>query len=637
LLSTAKFSKAACVLSRDGKPLLRKELNLAPIEPAVVALADAGDKPVDVAVTTSRGQVLARFTTPLPIPKVEPPDPAKFREKPDDQSSVEELYLKGRKFDRETDRLRARAHYEKALARDAGHAASLRALAVLDYEAALYDRALARLVKALARDGDDGLAWFVLGECHLRLGAPAEASRCGFRAARCSGAVSIGYDLVGRARSRLGDKAGAISAFRAAVRADGDNTVAVDRLILAHYAAGKVEAAATLVRQRIAQDATAILPRAVDALRNDAALAGFARELRSRVGDRDFETLEVSLAMVDAGLPEDARRLAQAVCVDGLEPGDVRCLPLYHLAWYASLCGDTAGARQWLAQAAATRTPRTFASRWEELEILRFAVRGNPADAQAHLQLGCLLANFGRMDEAAAAWQKAVEVDAKQAIAWRNLGLVAATKNDLAGAEASYRKAIAARPDDQTLYRDLAEILVAAKRRPDAIQLIQSMPAPSGRRAEIVVLLAESYLAENRFDDCVRLWESLPYFVAWEGQDATWRLFNRAHIERGKKRLEAGDAAGALVDFDAALTYPANLNVGRSNKPEEAPAQYWRGKTLAALRRTADAQAAWQTGAAGADVAGAQNEYRQKCREALAAAKPAPKPAASPAPKPASK
>jgi hypothetical protein len=82
--------------------------------------------------------------------------------------------------------------------------------------------------------------------------------------------------------------------------------------------------------------------------------------------------------------------------------------------------------------------------------------------------------------------------------------------------------------------------------------------------------------------------------------------------------LEQGDAKGALADFEAALTYPANLNVGRSNQPEEAPAQYWRGRALAELGRTSEARAAWQAGAEGADVRGAQNEYRQKCREALA-------------------
>jgi predicted negative regulator of RcsB-dependent stress response len=144
------------------------------------------------------------------------------------------------------------------------------------------------------------------------------------------------------------------------------------------------------------------------------------------------------------------------------------------------------------------------------------------------------------------------------------------------------------------------------------------MPMAGMRRAEIIVMLAQAYVDEKRWDDCVKHLESTPYFVNWEGQDVTWRLFNRAHIERGRQRLDKGDAKAALTDFEAALTYPANLNVGRSNKPEEAPAQYWRGKALATLGRTADARTAWQTGAAGADVAGAQNEYRQKCREALA-------------------
>jgi tetratricopeptide (TPR) repeat protein len=221
------------------------------------------------------------------------------------------------------------------------------------------------------------------------------------------------------------------------------------------------------------------------------------------------------------------------------------------------------------------------------------------------------------VDEATAAWQKAATTNPQLSIAWRNLGLAAAAKNDLATAEESYRKAIAARPDDQTLYRDLAEILSAAGRRPEAIRLVEGMPLTGLRRAEITVMLAESYVAEERFEDCIRLLESTPYFVNWEGQDVTWRLFNRSHLERGRQRLQHGDAAAALADFEVALTYPANLNVGRSNKPQEAPAQYWRGQALAALGRTEEARAAWQTGAGGADVPGEQNEYREKCRQAL--------------------
>jgi tetratricopeptide (TPR) repeat protein len=202
-------------------------------------------------------------------------------------------------------------------------------------------------------------------------------------------------------------------------------------------------------------------------------------------------------------------------------------------------------------------------------------------------------------------------------MAWRNLGLAAAMHDNLTRAETCFRQAIAARPDDQTLYRDLAEIHLAQDRRADAIKLMEEMPGQEQRRAEITVLLAESYVAEQRYDDCIRLLEAIPYFVNWEGQDVTWRLFNRSHVERGRERLEQGEVEAALADFEAALTYPANLNVGRSNQPPEAPAQYWRGMALQRLGRAAEARSAWQAGAEGADIAGTQNEYRQKCREAL--------------------
>ena len=71
------------------------------------------------------------------------------------------------------------------------------------------------------------------------------------------------------------------------------------------------------------------------------------------------------------------------------------------------------------------------------------------------------------------------------------------------------------------------------------------MPLEGSRRAELTVILAESYVAGERYEKCIELLESLPYFVNWEGQDVTWRLFNRAHIERGRQRLDAGRCGGS--------------------------------------------------------------------------------------------
>jgi tetratricopeptide (TPR) repeat protein len=88
-------------------------------------------------------------------------------------------------------------------------------------------------------------------------------------------------------------------------------------------------------------------------------------------------------------------------------------------------------------------------------------------------------------------------------------------------------------------------------------------------------------------------------------------------MKRGEKRFEAKDFAGALKDFEAALTYPENIGVGRSNRPLEADAQYWRGKALQSLGRVDEAKAAWKEGAAGPGGRGEQGKYRQLCTELL--------------------
>jgi tetratricopeptide (TPR) repeat protein len=370
---------------------------------------------------------------------------------------------------------------------------------------------------------------------------------------------------------------------------------------------------------------TGLLFRAFEALRDEQALKQFVSESRTLMGEHEFEMLETALIFTDSGLFKEAVKILSAACVGGVPEADLRPLPLYYLAYFASQQGYAAEAQQYLQRAAKIEKDFVFPSRPEEVEILKYAVDKNPGDANAHLHLGNLYCNLGRLDEAVQEWEKCVALTPgpnSLAMALRNLGLFAAAKGDLAKAESLYRKAAAARPSDQTLWRDLADILIAAGKRPEAIRVMETMPVKGMRRAEITIALAQAYCDESRWDDAVKLLESTPYFVNWEGQDITWRLFNRAHVERGRQRFDKKDYQAALVDFEAALTYPANLNVGRSNHPPEAQAQYWRGRALEALGRLSEARAAWKAGASGAGGgrgSGVQGEYRELCRKALEA------------------
>ncbi|MHC4542488.1 MAG: tetratricopeptide repeat protein, partial [Planctomycetota bacterium] len=111
------------------------------------------------------------------------------------------------------------------------------------------------------------------------------------------------------------------------------------------------------------------------------------------------------------------------------------------------------------------------------------------------MHLGNLYAHLGRVDEAVRHWRRAANLNSSLSVALRNLGLHTwAVENDLSKAERLYRKAITARPKDQTLYRDLADALLAAEKRPEAIGVMESTPSETLRRADIIIMLAQAYL-----------------------------------------------------------------------------------------------------------------------------------------------
>jgi len=617
LLGTGVFP-AAIVSIKHGESILKQaNIDISPAQPAIVDVPAQASDQIDIEVHSREGQLLVKYRSPLEIPHVEPPDPTTFQETPDEKKTAEECYRKGEKYDLATDRISARRYYQLALERDPSYGPARRALAILDFESGLYQAAIDKLKDVLAQDAADGWAWYYLAASHFRLKNLSEAVLAAQKAAETSTAGVPASDLLGRILMAQGQHAEAEKAFRQALEQFPDDPVTMDHLALCLIAQNCEEEAAVIIRRRMETNATAILPVWRLSHRLSDQHKTLAAHWEKMLGDPEFEVLEVALSLEEVGLSDQAESIVRAILVEHAPTGRYDFMPYYYLAWFAAKRGDKTAMKNWLAEAVKHPSPRRFASRVEEVEILRLATVENPADGQAWFQLGCLLANLGRVEEAIPAWQKAAELTPQNSVVWRNLGLEATTRNDLASAEKFYRQAIQVRPEDQTLYRDLAEILIASNRRNEAIDLLEKMPIGNVRRADITVMLAQAYLDEGRLDNCLQLLENTPYFTNWEGQDIVWRLFNRAHILRGQERLKNGDARSALADFEAALTYPENLGVGRRDKPLEAPAQYWRGRALLALGRHREARDAWLIGSELPSMAGEQDEYREKCRQAL--------------------
>lgn len=610
ILGTGDFPGARCLVSKDGNTLVDQALDLSPRAPQTVRL-DKAPESVDVQIVAADGAVLAAYTSPLPIPKETPPTFPE--EKPEDQLGPEELFLKAERLDKDTSRAAARDGYAKVLARDPQHAGALRALAVLDLESGLYDAARERLEKAVARRVDDSLAWGLLGLAYLGLNNLDQAVENAYRGARLLDASGFCWEVAGRAHMRKGAYAEAVEDFQRAVAANPNDARAKDRLMLALALAERLPEADAVAAQRLADDPFAILPVMQEARRSpEQPAAAPLGTLQERLGEPEFEMLDAAWICADAGLNNAAYTIASAI----LRP---TALTHYQAAWFAHLSGQESRAEEHLRRARTETPDYVFPSFPESIPAFQFAVEQNPKDSHARFALGNLYAGLGRLDEAVPCWEKATELNSSLSVAFRNLAMHAWKKqNDVAKAETLLAKAIAARPDDEILYRDRAQALIELGRRPEAIDLLVNRPTGDRPRTDTAILLARAYVDEKRYDDAVALLEN-SNFSNWEGQMDSWNLFNRSHVERGKLRFEAKDYEAALSEFSAALTYPKNLRVGRPvhSKLQEGEAQYWKGRALQALGRLDEARAAWKEGAAGPDTTEEQKKHRDLCAQAL--------------------
>ncbi len=177
-----------------------------------------------------------------------------------------------------------------------------------------------------------------------------------------------------------------------------------------------------------------------------------------------------------------------------------------------------------------------------------------------------------------------------------------------------FQNAIRSRSDDQTLYRDLAGVLIDDGKRPEAISLLEKMQFKGVRRSDITIDLAQACLDEARYDESIKLLMSTPYFVNWEGSSITWDIFNQSHIGKGIELFNQKKYKDALTHFEAGLTWPENLGVGKSSDTEEAEAWFWKGKTLIALGKSVEALQSWQKGSISPPGSERQNTYKNLCK-----------------------
>jgi len=108
----------------------------------------------------------------------------------------------------------------------------------------------------------------------------------------------------------------------------------------------------------------------------------------------------------------------------------------------------------------------------EAVESCQRALAINPNYAEVHFNLAMLAMTQGRHDEAVKSLRSAVEIRPDYAKAHRTLGLELTKLEELDEAEASHRRALAIEPESEEILFELAMILQALGKAPEALPLL---------------------------------------------------------------------------------------------------------------------------------------------------------------------
>ena len=410
---------------------------------------------------------------------------------------------------------------------------------------------------------------------------------------------SAGYHALAEIDALRGAWATALDHLAASLRLNTDNLRARNLQVIALRQLGKKTEAGQLLRETLALDP----------------LDWWARFLQGDNLDCDHQVrLDLALDCVHAGLFRDAQEILADTNAKGkrqttatraphvdLPDASLGTGPLihYYRAWICHLSGDHSAERESLAAAAKANPDYCFPARLEEIAILRHAISVNPRDASAPFLLGNLLYDRKRHHEALTLWERAVKLEPRNAVAWRNLGI--AYFNVLhrpAAARAAYQRAFRASPRDARLLYERDQLW---KRLGDSpakrLRELTRHSALVRLRDDLAVELCALYNQAGHPEKALTIVAGRK-FQPWEGGEGqALGQHVRTHLTLGRKALHQKKPSHALDHFKAALAAPENLGEAKHLLANQSDIHYWLGCAFAANGDEASAHAHWKISA----------------------------------------
>jgi tetratricopeptide (TPR) repeat protein len=153
--------------------------------------------------------------------------------------------------------------------------------------------------------------------------------------------------------------------------------------------------------------------------------------------------------------------------------------------------------------------------------------------------------------------------------------------------------------DDATILYELDRLSERGRVAPeDRLTRLEAHRQTILERDDATQQLVALYVELGRYDQALDLLAHR-HFHLWEGGGDIHDVYVNAHLLRGRARFKNRQYRQTLEDYQAALEYPENLEVGRPREvPREAEIYYLIGSAYDALGVQTQAQKAYEESAA---------------------------------------
>jgi tetratricopeptide (TPR) repeat protein len=580
---TSRFANAEIILESGSRQVFRRTYDLAPGNPFLeeVALVRSGLKgELTLRVRDSAGHEIISYTPrkrargDVPPPATEPPEPGEI-------VSNDELFITGLHLEQYRHATRSPAPYwREALRRDPLDARCNNALGLWHLRRGEFPIAVEHFraaIKRLTRRNPnpyDGEPYYNIGLALRYLGSDEEAYDAFYKAAWNQQWQAPACHSIAEIDCRRGEWARALDHIERSLARASDNLHARNLKVLILRELNRLKEADALLRDT----------RALDPL------DWWSRLLGGESLTCDTQTLlDIALDFARAGFFQAATKLLGNPKMKP-DPGTAPLVG-YYLGWLAEQLGDARRGLKYYKQAAGESRDYCFPARLEEITILTAAMRANPQDSRAPYYLGNLYYDKRRHQEAMGMWERAVKLQPRDAVAWRNLGIgYFNVTRQPAKARAAYDRAFRVDSKDAQLLYERDQLWKRLGENPARrLRELERHLNLVNQRDDLSVELCALYNQTGRHNKALAI-ITKRNFQPWEGGEGqALGQHVRTHLALGRQALDSCDAPAAQMHFETALKSPGNLGEAKHLLANQSDIHYWLG---VALDRSGDKKAA---------------------------------------------